>query len=163
VNDPDATLPPDASEIGSVPAGRLAPWTIGDLPPPPGLGLRSWFVLFGPGLLMAGASVAAGEWLFGPAVTGQYGACLLWLASLSIIFQVFVNLEVMRYALYCGEPIFVGYLRTWPGPRAWMMWYMVIDISNIWPFMASSAAIPLAAARLGHLPGEATTVFLELR
>ena len=80
---------------------------------------RTWLSLVGPGLLFAGVSIAAGEWLFGAAVTGQYGPTLLWLASLSIIGQVFFNLEVMRYALYCGEPIFVGYLRTWPGPRVW--------------------------------------------
>ena len=28
---------------------------------------------------------------------------------------MFCNLEMMRYAVYCGESIVVGYLRTWPG------------------------------------------------
>ena len=149
---PDPSSPAEPHTAATVPAGRLAPWTVGDLPPAPGLGPRTWLALVGPGLLMAGVSIGAGEWLFGPAVTGQYGAVLLWLASISIIGQVFFNMEVMRYALYCGEPIFVGYLRTWPGPRAWTVWYMLIDISNIWPFMASAAAIPLAAAYLQHLP-----------
>src|SRR5207237_201979 len=56
--------------------------------------------LSGPGILLAGTSVGAGEWLFGPAVTAQFGGTFLWLATLSIVGQVFYNLEVMRYALY---------------------------------------------------------------
>ncbi len=104
-------------------------------------------------MLLAGASVGSGEWLFGPAVSAQYGGTLLWLAGLSILGQVFCNLEMMRYAVYCGESIIVGYLRTWPGPRFWMLWYAIMDVAAIWPFNASNAAVPLAAALLGRLPG----------
>lgn len=136
-----------------VAAGHLPPWTVGELPPSPARGWRSWVRLVGPGVLLAGASIGSGEWLFGPAVTAQYGATLLWLAGLSILAQVFCNLEMMRYAVYCGESIIVGYLRTWPGPRFWMAWFAVLDLAAIWPFNASNAAVPLAAAMLGHLPG----------
>lgn len=114
----------------------------------------------GPGLLMAGASIGAGEWLFGPAVSAQFGGTLLWLATISIGCQVFMNLEVMRYALYCGEPILVGYFRTFPGPWFWTIFYLVLEISAIWPFLAANAAVLLAAAILGHLPGEATATVL---
>ena len=100
-----------------VEAGALRPWTTGDLPPAPEGGLAYWKKAVGPGLLLAGASLGAGEWLFGPAVTAQYGAVLLWLAFLSIASQLFVNLEMVRYTLYSGEPIFVGFFRTRPGPR----------------------------------------------
>jgi Mn2+/Fe2+ NRAMP family transporter len=41
---------------------------------------------FGPGIVLAGTSIGSGEWLFGPAVTAQYGAALL-----SILFQGFVD------------------------------------------------------------------------
>ena len=74
--------------------------------------------------MVAGSAIGAGEWLFGPAVTAQYGGTFLWLATLSIVFQVVYNLEVMRYALYCGEPIFIGFFRTPPGPRFWLLCYM---------------------------------------
>jgi hypothetical protein len=121
--------------------------------PPPGFGWRHWAELIGPGVLVAGSAVGAGEWLFGPAVTAQYGGTFLWLATLSILFQVAYNLEVMRYALYCGEPIFIGFFRTPPGPRFWMVCYMTLFLAHIWPFMASNSAVPLAAAILGHLPG----------
>ena len=130
----------------------MQPWDVGSLPDPPALSLKKLPTLIGPGILMAGVAIGAGEWLFGPAVSAQYGGTLLWLALLSILGQVFFNIEVMRYALYCGEPIVVGYFRTTPGPRLWLPLYLVLEVCNIWPFMAANAAVPLAAAIFGHLP-----------
>ena len=104
--------------------GRISSWGLDSLPSPPSTGFRQWKNYLGPGILLAGASIGAGEWLFGPAVTAEYGATLLWLATISIIFQVFLNLEVMRYALYCGEPILVGFFRTWPDPAFWTVLYL---------------------------------------
>ncbi|MBI3466302.1 MAG: Nramp family divalent metal transporter, partial [Planctomycetes bacterium] len=143
-----------AVEMSTVAAGRLAPWQLGELPEPPQFGAQQWLALLGPGIVMAGAAVGAGEWLFGPAVTAQYGTTFLWLATVSIVLQVVVNLEVMRYTLYCGEPVMIGYFRTWPGPRVWTVWYLILDFPAFWPLMAANAAVPLAAAFLGHLPGE---------
>jgi Mn2+/Fe2+ NRAMP family transporter len=117
-----SSSPSSAADPARVPAGYLPPWTLGNLPPPPAQGWRSWFLLLGPGVLLAGSSIGTGEWLFGPAVSAQYGGSLLWLAGLSIVGQVFCNLQMMSYAVYCGESIIVGYLRTWPGPRFWMLW-----------------------------------------
>src|SRR5437868_1830707 len=135
-----------------VPAGLLPGWTVGNLPRQPQRGWRSWLRLVGPGVLLAGASVGSGEWLFGPAVSAQYGGTLLWLAGLSIIFQVFCNLEMMRYTIYCGEPVVVGFFRSWPGPMLWTFVYLVLEFSMVWPYNASNAAVPLATACLGHLP-----------
>ncbi len=129
------------------------PWQNDSLPDPPRLSLRSWTLLIGPGLLMAGSNIGGGEWLFGPIVTARYGASLMWLATLSIAFQVFYNLSVMRYTLYTGEPIFVGFFRTAPGPRFWTFFYLLVDLGGIWPYLASNAAVPLVAAFLGRLPG----------
>ena len=139
-------------EPGKQTGGALQPWDVGDLPSPPVMNWKKLPTLIGPGILMAGVAIGAGEWLFGPAVSAQYGGTLLWLATLSILGQVFFNIEVMRYALYCGEPIVVGYFRTTPGPRFWLPIYLVLEICNIWPFMAANAAVPFAAAVFGHLP-----------
>jgi len=146
----------------TVSAGELAPWTTGDLPPAPPSGWRSWTLLIGPGVLMAGASIGSGEWLAGPGVTAQYGGTLLWVATLSILAQVFCNLEMMRYTVYCGEPILVGALRTWPGPKLWILFYILLEFGHIWPFNVASAAVPVAAAILGHLPGEGTIRILGI-
>jgi hypothetical protein len=144
---------PQAAPDVAAPAAAIVPWRVGDLIPPPELGRRHWAELVGPGVLVAGSAIGAGEWLFGPAVTAQYGGTFLWLASFSVVLQVVYNLEVMRYALYCGEPIFIGFFRTRPGPRFWLLCYMTLFLAHIWPFMASNAAVPLASAVLGHLPG----------
>ena len=37
----------------------------------------------------------------------------------------------------------------------WLPIYLVLEICNIWPFMAANAAVPLAAAIFGHLPTDA--------
>jgi hypothetical protein len=142
----------DSSKIEKVQAGYLAPWDVGELPLPPTSGWRMWLALIGPGVVLAGTSIGTGEWLFGPAVSAQYGATLLWLALTSIIFQVFCNIMAMRYAIYCGEPMIVGALRTRPGPMFWIMVIAILDIGAIWPYNASNAAVPLASAILGYLP-----------
>ena len=88
-----APLPTDQPDpAAKVPAGVLPPWDVGALPPPPAGGWRIWVGLLGPGVVMAGTSIGSGEWLLGPAVTAQYGPNLLWLATLSILFQFFANL-----------------------------------------------------------------------
>jgi hypothetical protein len=140
----------------TVAAGQLPPWEVGSLEPAPIHSWRKWTALLGPGILLAGSSVGAGEWLFGPAVTAQFGGTFLWLATISIVTQAFYNLEVMRYTLYCGEPVFVGFFRLVPGPKFWTAVYLVLCIAHIWPFMAANAAVPLAAVILGHLPGNGT-------
>ena len=99
-------------------ARYFPPWDHGELPPAPLWGWRRWTALIGPGLLMAGSNIGGGEWLFGPIVTARYGGGIMWLAATSILLQVFYNLEVMRYAMYTGEPILVGLFRTSPGRRS---------------------------------------------
>lgn len=132
-------------------SGKYLPeWGRGELAEPPPVNPRA---LVGPGLLMVGASIGGGEWLFGSVVTARYGGGVMWLAGLSILFQVIYNLAVMRYALYTGEPILVGFLRTRPGPRFWAAAYLAVDLGYIWPYLAANAAVPLAAAILGRMPG----------
>jgi hypothetical protein len=133
-------------------ARYFAPWETAGLPPAPLFGLRYWTALIGPGLLLVGSNIGGGEWLFGPIVTARYGGQLMWLAGVSIGLQVFYNLCVMRYTLFTGEPIFVGFFRTAPGPKFWVPFYLFIDLGGIWPYLAANAAVPLAAVILGRLP-----------
>src|SRR4051812_32522056 len=84
----------------------------------------------------------------------------MWLALASILTQLAYNVEVSRYALYCGESIFVGYMRLLPGPRFWTFVYIFVDFFGLWPYLAANAAVPLAAAILGHLPGTLPTNYL---
>src|SRR3954468_11112001 len=139
-------------EAGELAVGTMPPWTEGELPEPPVL-TRGLLGVLGPGLMMAGGAVGGGGGVRGPAVTAQYGGVIMWLALASILTQLAYNVEVSRYALYCGESIFVGYMRLLPGPRFWTFVYIFVDFFGLWPYLAANAAVPLAAAILGHLPG----------
>ncbi|MCC6539304.1 MAG: Nramp family divalent metal transporter, partial [Bryobacterales bacterium] len=142
-------------------SSQFPAWDRDQLPEPPapasqtGGGRRRLAALIGPGLLMVGANIGGGEWLFGPLVTAQFGGRVLWLATVAILVQVAYNLSVMRYTLYTGETIFVGFFRTWPGPRFWTGFYLLFEIGSVWPYLSSNAAVPLAAVLLGRLPGAA--------
>lgn len=64
---------------------------------------------------MMGIQIGGGEWLFGPEITAKYGGPTAGIATVAIILQVFYNIECGRYALYCGEPVFTGFMRTEAG------------------------------------------------
>ncbi|MBY0503471.1 MAG: Nramp family divalent metal transporter [Bryobacteraceae bacterium] len=130
-------------------------WDRDELPASPNLHRRPWTALIGPGLLMVGANIGGGEWLFGPLVTAQYGGQVMWLATVSILLQIFYNLSVMRYTLYTGEPVMIGFFRTWPGPIFWGLFYLMFEFGSVWPYLSSNAAVPLASVILGRLPGAA--------
>ncbi len=127
-------------------------WDLGELPEAPRLTPRSWPLLIGPGLVAAGAAIGGGEWLAGPLTTAKYGGGILWLATLSILTQVIYNLEICRYTLYCGEPIFTGKFRVLPGPAFWLVVYLFLDFGSIFPYLIASSAIPFAAMLLGEIP-----------
>ncbi|MEZ5399265.1 MAG: Nramp family divalent metal transporter [Bryobacteraceae bacterium] len=136
-------------------------WKVEALPEPPVPERRRWTALIGPGIVMVGANIGGGEWLFGPLVTAQYGGQILWLATISILVQVAYNLSVMRYTLYTGETIFVGWFRTFPGPLFWTCFYLLFEIGSVWPYLSSNAAVPLAASILGRLPTTADAAFVK--
>ena len=143
----------DAKPVAPYPGSRaLPPWELGELPAPPNFTWRNWIGMLGPGLFMAGAAIGGGEWLTGPVVTARYGGGLLWLATLSILAQTFYNVEVSRYALYTGEPIFAGKFRTLPGPLAWLVVYLCFDIYMFFPYIVSAATVPLLSVVTGEIP-----------
>src|SRR4051812_20440943 len=111
---------PDRPDQESLPRTGLPAWDTADLPEPAPLRWRNWASFIGPGIVMMGIQIGGGEWLFGPEVTARYGGGLMWIATVAIVLQVFYNLECGRYALYCGEPVMTGFMRTWPGPAFWM-------------------------------------------
>lgn len=134
-------------------AAEMPRWTTGELSDAPLFTWKKWFAMLGPGLLMGGAAIGGGEWLTGPLVTARYGGSLLWLATLSVLFQVVYNMEISRYTLYCGEPIFTGKFRTLPGPRFWLLAYLILDCGSIFPYLAASAATPVfALMNHGRMP-----------
>ena len=145
----------DSSEE-KVDGGCLPDWEVADLPaPPPYRFSRAFRSVLGPGIIALGGSIGSGEWLLGPAITAQYGGRLLWIATIAILLQSFINTESIRYTIYTGEPMFSGYMRCKPGSRFWAFFYSGVDFFGIWPGWAATAATAIAAAWLGYMPGEA--------
>jgi hypothetical protein len=139
--------------IAPHPGSQAMPrWDLGELPEAPKLTPRSWTLLIGPGLVAAGAAIGGGEWLAGPMTTARYGPSILWLATVSILVQVLYNLEICRYTLYCGEPIFTGKFRLLPHPVFWLVLYLALDFGSVFPYLIANAATPLAAVILGEIP-----------
>jgi hypothetical protein len=99
--------------------------------------------MIGPGLVMGAAAVGGGEWLAGPAVSAKYGGALLWVATVSILFQVLYNIEICRYTLYCGEPIFTGKFRVPPHPMFWVFFYLLLDWGSLFPYLVVNAAVAI--------------------
>lgn len=146
---PTTSIPVEAPYPGSKEMPR---WNLAELRRPPVFRWRNWYAMLGPGLLMGGSAIGGGEWLMGPTVTAKFGGGLMWLATFSILGQVVYNLEISRYTLYSGEPIFTGKFRTLPGPMFWVFVYLLLDFGSVFPYLAANAATPAAALYLGHIP-----------
>uniref|UniRef100_A0A7C4LK46 Divalent metal cation transporter n=1 Tax=Schlesneria paludicola TaxID=360056 RepID=A0A7C4LK46_9PLAN len=146
------------------PGSKAMPrWDAGELPPAPVFTWRDVAMFLGPGLVMGASAIGGGEWLLGPLTTARFGTALMWLATLSILGQVVYNVEISRYALYCGEPIFTGKFRTLPGPMFWVVLYLILDLGSVLPYLASNAAVPLFTMLFKRLPEtEATTITLTV-
>jgi hypothetical protein len=131
------------------PGSQVMPrWDGGELPAPPVFRWKNWLAFLGPGLVSGASAIGGGEWLTGPLVTAKYGGALFWLATLSILGQVIYNMEISRYTLYSGEPIFTGKFRSLPGPLFWLFVYLVLDFGSLLPYLAASAATPVAMVYL---------------
>jgi hypothetical protein len=71
----------------------------------------------------------------------------------SVLLQVFLNIEMARYTMYTGEPIMIGYMRTAPGPGFWSSIYSLLTFLQIgWPGWALASATASAALVLGRIP-----------
>jgi hypothetical protein len=119
----------------------LDPWRIAELPPAPrphGLG---WFSALGPGVIALGVSIGSGEFLLGPAAFVKYGLSLLWIVGVAALLQTLLNVELMRYTIATGEPIFTGFMRTRPHATFWAWFYSILYFLQMgWPGWAGAAA-----------------------
>ena len=137
-----------------LPQTCLPTWTVAELPEPKPLGMRNLAGFIGPGIVMCGIQLAGGEWLLGAEITARYGGSLMWIAAVAIIGQVFCNIECGRYALYTGEPVFTGFLRTKPGPQFWIGVFVLLNVGALIPGLSTHGAAVLTALILDRVPGE---------
>ena len=153
---PKADLPQEARS-------GLAPWVGADLPAPPvprGLG---WIGVVGPGVIVLGISIGSGEFLLGPAAFVRYGLSLLWVTGVAVFLQTVFNMELMRYTVATGEPVFTGFMRTPPSAKGWAWFYTILYVLQTgWPAWAANAAgaIFFLVARRVAGPEDAGAVYL---
>src|SRR5215203_1078326 len=140
----------------------LDPWRISELPHAPrprGLG---WFSAIGPGVIVLGVSIGSGEFLLGPAAFVKYGLSLLWIVGVASLLQTLLNVELMRYTMATGEPIFTGFMRTRPHSTFWAWFYSILYFLQMgWPGWAGAAAGAVFFLFMKRLPvaAEANTVY----
>ncbi len=136
--------------VKTVAAGELPAWEVGELPEPPAWNFANVMKTIGPGAILLGISIGSGEWLAGPAVVVRYGLAMLWVTTVSVILQVLLNMEFVRYTLYSGEPIFSAFMRLKPGSTFWgWFWVSMFFLQVGWPGWAGSAGAGLAQIILG--------------
>jgi hypothetical protein len=134
-----------AVETIELPSGspHLPPFETADLPPYPG----SFWRLVGPGAVLVGLSIGAGELIIWPTVVARYGAGMIWAAGVGILVQMIINLELARYALATGETAYTGYARLW---RGFAVVFIAINITSwLLPGWARSCGEALRALVLG--------------
>ncbi len=144
----------------------LENWKKDELPaPPPTAGLKILGII-GPGAIILGASIGSGEWLLGPAAFVKYGLALLWVTGVAVVLQTIFNTEVMRYALYTGEPVITGFMRTRPSSTFWAWFYAILSFCQVgWPAWAGSAAgaiFFLFAGRMAEAQDSNTVYFISV-
>ena len=105
---------------------------------------------------MLGASIGSGEFLLGPAAFVKYGLALLWVVGVAALLQTLLNVELMRYTMATGEPIFTGFMRVRPHATFWAWIYSILFFLQMgWPGWAGAAAGAVFFLFAKRLPGAA--------
>lgn len=69
----------------------------------------------GPGAILVGLSIGAGEIIVWPLIVAEYGASMVWAAVVGVFLQLWVNFEIGRWTVATGETVYTGFCRVWKG------------------------------------------------
>lgn len=94
--------------------------------------------VLGPSFLLLGLALGSGEIILWPSLTAAHGMGIIWGALLGITLQYVLNTEVMRYTLYWGESVFVGFRRISVFLTFWYIFSTIVPWSL--PAFASLSA-----------------------
>ena len=75
----------------------------------------SFWKIAGPGAVLVGLSIGAGEIIIWPRIVAQFGASMVWAAVVGVFLQLWINLEIGRWTIATGETVLTGYARVWRG------------------------------------------------
>ena len=108
---------------------------------------RSLFKMMGPGIVMAGIAIGSGELIMWPWITSIVGADLLWAAAIGIFLQLWINIEVGRWAVVTGESPFTGMVRVLK--LIVYLWVALIFVGKFLPGWARETGVALRSLIFG--------------
>src|SRR5690606_1354729 len=133
---PASSSPQVAEKISSQ---YLPPATYKDLPEP-----LSFGKVVGPSVLLLAGSIGSGEFVLWPYIATQTGLALVWLATIGILTQYFLNMEITRYTLATGETAVTGFTRLW---KHWSWLFIIMAVVPwMWPGWATGSSTALTYA-----------------
>ncbi len=101
----------------------------------------------GPGAILVGLSIGAGEIVIWPRIAAEYGGSMVWAAMVGIFIQLWVNFEVARWTIATGETVYTGYSRVWRGFAP--LFILLTLVSWIAPGWGRAAGLALKALLIG--------------
>ena len=101
----------------------------------------------GPGAILVGLSIGAGEIVIWPRIAAQYGGSMVWAAVLGVFLQLWINFEVGRWTITTGETVYTGYSRIWRGFAP--LFILLTVVSWIAPGWARTSGLALKALLIG--------------
>jgi hypothetical protein len=108
---------------------------------------KAFWRLTGPGAVLVGLSIGAGELVIWPHIAAEHGSSMLWAAALGVFLQLWVNIEIGRYTVATGESAYIGLSRLWVllGP----LFIFMIVAQYLLPAWARSCGLAIKAIILG--------------
>ena len=82
---------------------------------------RTFWQLTGPGAVMIGLAIGSGEMVLWPWITAKFGTEMMWAAALGVFLQLWINIEVGRWAVATGESAFTGFARI---SKFWVFFFI---------------------------------------
>ncbi|MDE0635835.1 MAG: Nramp family divalent metal transporter [Candidatus Poribacteria bacterium] len=101
----------------------------------------------GPGAILVGLSIGAGEIVIWPLIAAEYGASMVWAAVLGVFLQLWINFEVGRWTIATGETVYTGYSRIWRGFGP--LFILLTVVGWIAPGWARASGLALKALLIG--------------
>ncbi len=101
----------------------------------------------GPGAILVGLSIGAGEIVIWPRIAAEYGGSMVWAAVLGVFLQLWINFEVGRWTIATGETVYTGYCRVWRGFAP--LFIIITVLSWIAPGWARASGLALKALLVG--------------
>ena len=108
---------------------------------------QSFWKIAGPGAVLVGLSIGAGEIIIWPSIVAEFGASMVWAAILGIFLQLWVNLEIGRWTIATGETAFTGFSRIWLGFGPLFLFLTVL--ANLAPGWGRASGLALKALIVG--------------